>query len=73
MKSEINLVKQTCKELGVTQKELAERIGVSDGTVRNWSSKGDIPLNILNHFKLLVEHHNEVRFKNKFKELITLL
>jgi predicted transcriptional regulator len=26
---EENLVKKTCKELGITQKELAERIGVA--------------------------------------------
>jgi transcriptional regulator with XRE-family HTH domain len=36
-KKEENLVKKTCKELGITQKELAEKIGVSQQTITNWS------------------------------------
>ncbi|MDR0666913.1 MAG: helix-turn-helix transcriptional regulator [Campylobacteraceae bacterium] len=38
-----NIVKQTCKELGITQKELAERIGVAENTVSQWS-RGVSPL-----------------------------
>ena len=70
-RSEENLVKKTCRELGITQKELAERIGVNSGTVRNWSSNNIIPQNIMNHLNLLVEYNKEVEFKKKFKELIT--
>ncbi len=33
-----NIVKQACSQLGLTQKELAERMGIDDGTVRKWSS-----------------------------------
>jgi DNA-binding XRE family transcriptional regulator len=33
-----NIVKKTCKELGITQKELAELIGVSEDTVSLWST-----------------------------------
>ncbi|BCD61720.1 hypothetical protein NrS5_16 [Nitratiruptor phage NrS-5] len=40
---EENIVKKVCKELGITQKELAERIGVNEGTPAQWSSKGNIP------------------------------
>jgi len=36
-RSEENLVKKTCKELGITQKELAERIGVSVQTLSRWN------------------------------------
>jgi DNA-binding XRE family transcriptional regulator len=36
-KQEVNLVKKTCKELGITQKELAEKIGVTSHTITNWS------------------------------------
>lgn len=32
-----NIVKLTCKELGVTQKELAEIIGVTEDTVSKWA------------------------------------
>ena len=34
---EDNIIKATCKELGITQKELAERIGVSETSVTNWA------------------------------------
>jgi len=37
---EENLVKKTCKELGITQKELAETVGVSQTTVFRWNTKG---------------------------------
>jgi len=36
-KQEENIVKKTCKELGITQKELAQNIGVSENTVGGWS------------------------------------
>jgi predicted transcriptional regulator len=38
----INIVKKVCKELGVTQKELAEMLEVSPASVSDWS-KGQIP------------------------------
>jgi transcriptional regulator with XRE-family HTH domain len=37
--SELNLVKKTCKELGITQKQLAERIGVSKTTISDWANE----------------------------------
>jgi predicted transcriptional regulator len=37
---EENLVKKTCKELGITQKELAEKIGVSPHTITRWNKDG---------------------------------
>jgi DNA-binding transcriptional regulator YiaG len=40
---EENLVKKTCRELGITQKELAEITKFKEQTIRNWSSKGKVP------------------------------
>lgn len=37
-----NIVKKTCKELGMTQKELAEMLGVPQPTMARWQS-GEIP------------------------------
>jgi len=37
-----NIVKKVCKELGITQKELAEMLEVSTSAVSLWS-KGEIP------------------------------
>ena len=39
-KVEENLVKKTCRELGITQKELAEKIGVTPHTITRWNKDG---------------------------------
>jgi transcriptional regulator with XRE-family HTH domain len=44
--SEENLVKKTCRELGITQKELAEKIGVTPQALSRWSRGSTIPKNI---------------------------
>jgi len=35
---EENLVKKTCRELGITQKELAERTLISERAITNWAN-----------------------------------
>jgi transcriptional regulator with XRE-family HTH domain len=43
---EENLVKKTCKELGITQKELAEYFGVTPKAVSDWATnKYGVPKN----------------------------
>ncbi len=37
MSDKHNIVKETAKALGMTQKELAERIGVNKDTLGNWA------------------------------------
>jgi DNA-binding XRE family transcriptional regulator len=68
---EENLVKKTCRELGITQKELAERIGVTQHTITNWS-KGKMEqyaISLLKaliyqdrYFKLVSNIENEIKF-----------
>ncbi|EJF06522.1 putative transcriptional regulator [Thiovulum sp. ES] len=53
---EENLVKKTCRELGITQKELAKKIGVPNGTVNRWASTDDIPKMTVLALKLLMEN-----------------
>ncbi len=67
-----NIVKKVCKELGLTQKELAERIGVAEGTVNRWASNPDsIPEQSTKMFELLIENkrlrEKEEKIKNIFK------
>ena len=65
--SDENIVKRTCKELGITQKELAERLGVPPTTVSGWAN-GDIPKMTELALKLLVENKELKEKLNVFKE-----
>lgn len=38
-----NVVKETCKELHITQKQLAQILEVPEGTVSSWAVKNEIP------------------------------
>lgn len=40
--SEENIVKRVCKELNLTQRELAERMDIPESTIARWKN-GDIP------------------------------
>ena len=64
-----NIVKKVCKELGITQKELAERLGVPQPTFARWAS-GDIP----EHAKKLVMLYLEnMQLKQKLKKVTNAL
>jgi transcriptional regulator with XRE-family HTH domain len=62
---EENLVKKTCRELGITQKELAEMLKVSQNTISNWT-KGEIET--IN--RILLE---SLLYKSKFEQLQSIL
>ena len=74
--SEENLVKKTCKELGITQKELAEKTGFGTTSISKWNNGAKIPLNAKKHF-LILQKYKELseeheKLKNAFlKEKIT--
>ena len=36
-KNDENLIKKTCKELGLTQKELAQQMGIAENTISQWA------------------------------------
>jgi len=62
MAEEENIVKITCKELGITQKELAERLGTHITTVQKWASSDELPNNAVKSIELLIENE---KLKNK--------
>lgn len=68
-----NIIKKVCSELGLTQKELAEKMGASEGTIRNWSSSKELPQWALNFIETLLEHKKDREIATKFKELINLI
>ncbi len=72
-----NLVKKTCRELGITQKELAERIGVSQEALSRWSNGQKIPKTVETLFQALLKINRMsnieselINFRNKLDNLI---
>ncbi len=58
VEKEENLVKKTCRELGITQKELAEMMGVSENSVSSWKNeKQPIPQWAYKMVNLLQKEH----------------
>jgi len=53
MEKNENLVKKTCKELGITQKELAEKIGVKPESLNSSISRGKITSQVIKSIKML--------------------
>lgn len=68
--TEHNLIKHACKELGITQKELADLIGASEGTVRQWSSKGtpEWADKSINHLLEIKNLKNQLESATQFKQ-----
>jgi len=65
--NEANLVKRTCKDLGITQKQLAIYFGVTPKAVSNWATnKHKIP----NNFNLLIDL---IKIKTKYSSLINAI
>ena len=70
---EDNIVKRVCRELGITQRELAERMGVSQNMPATWSS-GAEPSNMAVKFmELLINHEKTKRQLDKFKQGFALI
>lgn len=53
---EENIVKATAKRLGMTYRELAESLGVSEGTIKQNAVKDDISDQIAKACELLIEN-----------------
>jgi DNA-binding transcriptional regulator YiaG len=69
-----NIVKYVCSELDITQKALAEEIGVSEGTVNRWSAKPDeVPLQTQKTLKILLENAQLKENQEKLQKAISLL
>ncbi len=68
---EENLVKKTCRELGITQKELAKRVGVSNTTISDWNNyRTPIPKWAENSMQMLIELKEFQAIKKGFQNLV---
>lgn len=72
-KSKSNVVKDVCKELNITQKNLAEILEVPEGTVSSWAVKNEIPRlgkKAIEFYILNVKNQKIVDSYRSFKELL---
>ena len=72
-KPKSNVVKDICKELGITQKMLAEILEVPEGTVSSWAVKNEIPRlgkKAIEFYMLNVKNQKIVDSYRSFKELL---
>lgn len=74
---EQNIVKKVCKELGLTYRELGERIGYSEGAIRNCASK-EVSEQMQKAIELYLENmdlkkqlESSTILKNALKDLIS--
>ena len=56
MEKEENLVKKTCRELGITQKKLAEILGISESSIKRIASS-EPTKQMENSIKLVLENY----------------
>ncbi|OPA71875.1 hypothetical protein BB381_06995 [Campylobacter pinnipediorum subsp. caledonicus] len=68
-----NLIKQTCKELGLTYKQLGERLGISEGAIRNSVTNNRISDQLNAGIELLKEIEELKTELKDYKELKSLL
>lgn len=67
MAEDENIVKRVCKELGITQRELAERLGVHITAVQKWvANANELPLQTQKVLELVLENH---RLKTKVEKI----
>lgn len=73
MTADENLIKQTCKELGLTYKQLGEAIGYGEGAIKNSASSGNVsePMeHAIKMYRRILELENELKKANEAKDTI---
>ena len=65
-KKEVHLVKRVSKELGLTYKELGEKIGYSESTLRSSVSKNQVSIQLKKAIELYLEI---IKLKEKEKNI----
>jgi hypothetical protein len=68
-----NIVKKVCKELGLTYRELGERIGVKESSLAVMVSKDNISEQIQKAIELLIENENYKKEMKEYTQLKTIL
>lgn len=71
--SSLNVVKQACKELDITQKKLAEILEVPEGTVSSWAVRNEFPRLAKKAIEFYIAKQNNEKIVKQFRDLIALV
>ena len=71
--SPINVVKQACRELNITQKKLAEILEVPEGTVSSWAVRDELPRLAKKAIEFYIEKQKSEQIVKQFRDLIALV
>lgn len=69
----MNVVKEVCKELNITQKNLAEILEVPEGTVSSWAVKNEIPRLGKKAIEFYIQNQKNQKIVDSYKNFINLL
>jgi len=72
-KSKTNIVKEICKELNITQKNLAEILEVPEGTVSSWAVKNEIPRLGKKAIEFYMQNTKNQKIVDSYRSFIELL
>ncbi|QOP41254.1 DUF6166 domain-containing protein [Sulfurimonas marina] len=72
-KQKSNIVKDICKELNITQKQLAEILEVPEGTVSSWAVKNEIPRLGKKAIEFYIANQKNQKIVDSYKNFINLL
>ncbi|MBR8466215.1 helix-turn-helix transcriptional regulator [Campylobacter sp. faydin G-140] len=67
--AEENIVKRVCSELGITQRELAERIGMSADSLNNAVSNNKVSQQTQKFLNFMLEHEELKKELSKYENL----
>ncbi|MDD3836066.1 MAG: DUF6166 domain-containing protein [Sulfurimonas sp.] len=68
-----NMVKDICKELGITQKNLAEILEIPEGTVSSWAVKNEIPRLGKKAIEFYIQNRRNQEVVDSYKNFVKLL
>jgi len=68
-----NVVKEVCKELGITQKALANILEVPEGTVSSWAVKNEIPRLGKKAIEFYIQNTKNQQIVDSYKNFVRLL
>ena len=72
-KKKLNVVKQVCNELNITQKTLANILEVPEGTVSSWAVKNEIPRLGKKAIEFYIDKQKNQQIVDSYKSFVNLL